>query len=75
MQTISYAAGLARFRSGGVWLIVDNDRKLNIVSTTNRDSRLEQGAKRVVLGVDVWEHAYYLRYQNRGNGIKIEGGA
>jgi superoxide dismutase, Fe-Mn family len=59
------AAGLARFGSGWAWLIVDKNGKLNIVSTPNPDTPLEQGVKRVVLGVDVWEHAYYLRYQSR----------
>jgi superoxide dismutase, Fe-Mn family len=59
------AAGLARFGSGWAWLIVDKNGKLNIVSTPNQDTPLEQGVKRVVLGVDVWEHAYYLKYQNR----------
>jgi superoxide dismutase, Fe-Mn family len=59
------AAGLARFGSGWAWLIVDKNGKPNIVSTPNQDTPLEQGVKRVVLGVDVWEHAYYLKYQNR----------
>lgn len=58
------AAGLARFGSGWAWLVVDKDRKLAIVSTANQDTPLELGA-RPVLGVDVWEHAYYLKYQNR----------
>jgi Fe-Mn family superoxide dismutase len=59
------AAGLSRFGSGWAWLIVDRNGKLDIVSTPNQDTPLEQGVKRVVLGVDVWEHAYYLKYQNR----------
>jgi Fe-Mn family superoxide dismutase len=59
------AAGLGHFGSGWAWLIVDKLGKLDIVSTPNQDTPLEQGAQRVVLGVDVWEHAYYLKYQNK----------
>jgi Fe-Mn family superoxide dismutase len=58
------AAGAARFGSGWVWLVVNKHKKLDIVSTANQDTPLELGAKAVV-GVDVWEHAYYLKYQNR----------
>jgi Fe-Mn family superoxide dismutase len=58
------AAGLGRFGSGWAWLVVNKDKKLDIVSTANQDTPLELSAK-PVLGVDVWEHAYYLRYQNR----------
>jgi superoxide dismutase, Fe-Mn family len=58
------AVGLGRFGSGWVWLVVDKDKKLEIVSTANQDTPLELGA-RPVIGVDVWEHAYYLKYQNR----------
>ena len=57
------AAGLARFGSGWAWL-VDGGGKLEIVSTPNQDNPLMDG-KKAVLGVDVWEHAYYLKYQNR----------
>jgi Fe-Mn family superoxide dismutase len=57
-------AGLGRFGSGWAWLIVTPDRKVAVESTLNQDSPLMQG-KVPVLGVDVWEHAYYLRYQNR----------
>jgi superoxide dismutase, Fe-Mn family len=56
------AAGLSRFGSGWAWLIVDKNGTLDIISTPNQDTPLEQ---RVVLGVDVWEHAYYLKYQNK----------
>lgn len=56
--------GLGRFGSGWAWLVVTPDGKLAIESTANQDSPLMQG-KTPVLGVDVWEHAYYLRYQNR----------
>jgi len=58
------AAGGARFGSGWAWLVVNRDKKLDIISTANQDTPLELGA-RTVLGVDVWEHAYYLKYQNR----------
>jgi Fe-Mn family superoxide dismutase len=59
------AAGLGRFGSGWAWLVVDKGGKLDVVSTPNQDTPLEQGVRRVVLGVDVWEHAYYLKYQNK----------
>ena len=57
------AAGLGRFGSGWAWLI-DNGGKLEITSTPNQDNPLMDG-KKAILGVDVWEHAYYLKYQNR----------
>lgn len=56
-------AGLARFGSGWSWLVLQNG-KLQIVSTANQDSPYMNG-QTPILGVDVWEHAYYLRYQNR----------
>ncbi len=59
------AAGLSRFGSGWAWLIVDKNGKLDIISTPNQDTPLEKGVQRVILGVDVWEHAYYLKYQNK----------
>jgi Fe-Mn family superoxide dismutase len=57
-------AGLGRFGSGWAWLIRDKSGKLAIESTPNQDSPIMDG-KYVVLGCDVWEHAYYLKYQNR----------
>jgi Fe-Mn family superoxide dismutase len=57
------AAGAGRFGSGWAWLVVDGG-KLAVVSTPNQDSPLTDG-QTPVLGVDVWEHAYYLKYQNR----------
>lgn len=59
------AAALGRFGSGWAWLIVNKDGKFEVVSTANQDTPLELGAKAVLLGVDVWEHAYYLKYQNK----------
>jgi superoxide dismutase, Fe-Mn family len=56
-------AGVKRFGSGWAWLI-DVGGKLVIESTANQDSPLMEG-KKVILGIDVWEHAYYLKYQNR----------
>jgi Fe-Mn family superoxide dismutase len=54
----------AQFGSGWGWLVVTAEKKLSIISTPNQDSPLTQG-KTPILGVDVWEHAYYLNYQNR----------
>jgi Fe-Mn family superoxide dismutase len=58
-------AALGRFGSGWAWLVADKNGKLAVVATPNQDTPLEQGVQRVVLGVDVWEHAYYLKYQNK----------
>lgn len=57
------AAGLGRFGSGWAWLVVKGG-KLEIMSTPNQDSPMMDGIP-AILGVDVWEHAYYLKYQNR----------
>ena len=56
-------AGVGRFGSGWVWL-VDAGGKLAIESTANQDNPMMDG-KRAIMGIDVWEHAYYLKYQNR----------
>jgi len=58
------AAGAGRFGSGWVWLVVNSGNQLEIVTTPNQDSPVTDGLK-LVIGVDVWEHAYYLNYQNR----------
>ncbi|MGG4490026.1 superoxide dismutase SodA [Metabacillus idriensis] len=56
-------AGATRFGSGWAWLVVNNG-ELEVTSTPNQDSPLMEG-KTPILGLDVWEHAYYLNYQNR----------
>src|SRR5688572_17833743 len=57
------AAGAGRFGSGWAWL-VKRGQKLEVISTANQDSPIMEGAFPVI-GIDVWEHAYYLKYQNR----------
>jgi Fe-Mn family superoxide dismutase len=57
-------AGLGRFGSGWAWLVVGKDGKLAVTSTPNQDSPIMEGVT-PLLGCDVWEHAYYLKYQNR----------
>ena len=58
------AAATGRFGSGWAWLVKDKSGKVEIISTANQDSPVMEG-KYPVLGIDVWEHAYYLKYQNR----------
>ncbi|HOK08083.1 MAG TPA: superoxide dismutase [Candidatus Hydrogenedens sp.] len=57
-------AGKTRFGSGWAWLVVDQNKELKVYSTANQDSPILQGHI-PILGLDVWEHAYYLKYQNR----------
>jgi Fe-Mn family superoxide dismutase len=57
-------AGLKRFGSGWSWLVVNKDKKLQVLSSANQDSPYLHGDA-PILGIDVWEHAYYLKYQNR----------
>ncbi len=57
-------AGVKRFGSGWAWLVRGSDGKLSVTSTANQDNPLSEG-QYPVLGNDVWEHAYYLKYQNR----------
>lgn len=58
------AAALGRFGSGWAWLVKGTSGQFEITSTANQDSPLMEG-KKPILGLDVWEHAYYLKYQNR----------
>ncbi|MBW7908131.1 MAG: superoxide dismutase [Kiritimatiellae bacterium] len=62
-------AGATRFGSGWAWLVVKADKSLAVGSTPNQDNPLMNGASDIIgkplLGLDVWEHAYYLKYQNR----------
>ncbi|HKZ82819.1 MAG TPA: superoxide dismutase [Anaerolineae bacterium] len=57
-------AGMTRFGSGWAWLVMAKGGKLSVMSTANQDCPLSSGLQ-PILGVDVWEHAYYLKYQNR----------
>jgi Fe-Mn family superoxide dismutase len=57
-------AATKRFGSGWAWLVVNADKKLEVTSSANQDSPIMEG-KTPILGLDVWEHAYYLNYQNR----------
>jgi Fe-Mn family superoxide dismutase len=57
-------AGAGRFGSGWAWVVV-KDGKLSVTSTPNQDNPLMDGSGTPILGVDVWEHAYYLKYQNK----------
>ena len=58
------AMGVGRFGSGWAWLVLNKDKTLELISTANQDTPIALGAK-AIIGVDVWEHAYYLKYQNR----------
>ena len=58
------AAGVGRFGSGWAWLIADKGGAVSISSSPNQDNPISEG-KTAILGLDVWEHAYYLNYQNR----------
>ena len=62
-QSFSGAAA-TQFGSGWAWLVVDPDGKLQVMATANQDSPISCNCV-PILGVDVWEHAYYLNYQNR----------
>lgn len=57
-------AATSHFGSGWAWLVVDQRAGLSLITTSNQDSPLSQGLT-PILGLDIWEHAYYLKYQNR----------
>ncbi len=59
------AAAANRFGSGWAWVVVDGSGNLKVTSTPNQDNPLMDGSGTPILGVDVWEHAYYLKYQNK----------
>ncbi len=63
-KTAFQTAGMSRFGSGWVWVVKDAAGRLNVSSTPNQDNPLMEG-KTAIMGNDVWEHAYYLNYQNR----------
>ncbi len=63
LQNAFAAAAKGRFGSGWAWLLVTEDNELKITSTPNQDVPFDEGCP--ILGLDVWEHAYYLKYQNR----------
>jgi superoxide dismutase, Fe-Mn family len=64
MQAAVNEAGLKRFGSGWTW-VVSNGGVLSVVSTPNQDNPLMDGMGFPIIGIDVWEHAYYLNYQNK----------
>ena len=63
-QTVFTKAALTQFGSGWAWLVMKQGGELQVIATTNQDSPLSMGMQ-PVMGIDVWEHAYYLKYQNR----------
>ena len=62
-KTAFTQAATTRFGSGWAWLVVNKDSKLEVISTANQDNPISEG-KKPILGLDVWEHAYYLKYHN-----------
>jgi len=65
MKAAVKQAGLGQFGSGWAWLGVDDDRKLKVFTTVNQDTPHMYSDAEAILGVDVWEHAYYLKHQSR----------
>ena len=64
-KSVFSKAATTRFGSGWAWLCVDGTGKLVVISTANQDNPISGGEMMPILGLDVWEHAYYLNYQNR----------
>ena len=62
-KTAFTAAATTRFGSGWAWLVVNKEGKLEVTSTSNQDTPISEG-KTPILGLDVWEHAYYVKYRN-----------
>lgn len=62
-KTAFTQAATTRFGSGWAWLVVNKDDKLEVISTANQENPISEG-KKPILGLDVWEHAYYLKYHN-----------
>ena len=62
-KAVFTAAATTRFGSGWAWLVVNNEGKLEVMSTANQDTPISEG-KKPILGLDVWEHAYYVKYRN-----------
>ena len=65
MKAAFKQAGLTRYGSGWAWLAVNKDKKLAIFNTPYQDTPHMDMASKPVIGIDVWEHAYYLKYQNK----------
>jgi Fe-Mn family superoxide dismutase len=64
LQAAFNEAAMKRFGSGWAWLVPGKEKPLAVVSSPNQDNPLMDGAAAPILGVDVWEHAYYLKYRN-----------
>ena len=70
LKTQLKATGMGQFGSGWSWLVIGNDGKLKVLGTANQDTPFDQGFEKHLLAIDVWEHAYYLKYKNlRGDYI------
>jgi Fe-Mn family superoxide dismutase len=64
-QKVFIDAAMKRFGSGWAWLVIGGEKGLSVVSTPNQDTPIMDGKPAPLLGIDVWEHAYYLKYQNK----------
>jgi superoxide dismutase, Fe-Mn family len=65
MKSVVKSAGLAQFGSGWAWLAVGKDKKLTVFTTANQDTPYIYAGAQPILAIDVWEHAYYLKYQSK----------